>query len=139
MLLSLFTHRSGFGPTNAILVKLIRLFLGTGLLTSTVTILDAVIFFVFKNNSYYLIPARMLSKLYSNSMMVLLNSRLSNRRDVGCDSFEPGNLSWGVNSNPIPQTQQTSSTYRLTDLSALGRATTTPVPIQTWGTGDTIS
>ncbi|KAJ8081131.1 hypothetical protein PM082_017973 [Marasmius tenuissimus] len=139
MLRFLFAHRSGFGPTNAILVKLIRLFLGTGLLTSTVTILDMVLFIVFQNVGYYLILARMLSKLYSNSMMVLLNSRASNGRDIGYYSSEPGNLSWAVEPDPIHQTQQTSSTYRLTDLSAPGRSTTTSVPIQMRVMRDTIS
>ncbi|KAJ8081139.1 hypothetical protein PM082_017982 [Marasmius tenuissimus] len=75
----LFTNRSGFASTNAILVKLIRLILGTGLLTSTVTVIDIILFTVFKHENHHLVTVRMLSKLYSNSMMVLLNARLGIR------------------------------------------------------------
>ncbi|KAK1220233.1 hypothetical protein PQX77_017019 [Marasmius sp. AFHP31] len=126
----LFANRSGFGSTNAILVKLIRLILGTGLLTSTVTVVDVILFTVFKQENYHLVTVRMLSKLYSNSMMVLLNARLSIRNGRNYEIGGPDNLTWAVESNPNPQNQQTSTTHHPTDF-ARRSSTAISVPIQT--------
>ncbi|KAJ8081138.1 hypothetical protein PM082_017981 [Marasmius tenuissimus] len=128
----LFTHRSGFASTDAILVKLTRLIVETGLLTTTVAVVDVILFSVFKHDNYHLVPARILSKLYSNSMMVLLNSRFRfnrDRRDGRCHSVEPAiNLSWAVGPNTDSQSQRTSTTYRLTDFSTSEGSTTSSVP-----------
>lgn len=71
MFYCLSTSRNGFRATNAILVKFIRLTIETGLVTSTLAVLDLVMFLAVQDANYHLAPATMLSKLYSNSLMVV--------------------------------------------------------------------
>ncbi|KAF9444813.1 hypothetical protein P691DRAFT_645290, partial [Macrolepiota fuliginosa MF-IS2] len=68
---------SGIQPsTHAVMRRLVRLVIGTGSLTATVAIVDQVLYQTFMHKGYFLAPAFIIAKLYSNSMMVLFNSRL---------------------------------------------------------------
>lgn len=69
--------RRGFSNTDTMLKKLITLIVETGMATAIVAILELTMFLKFKNNFFHIVPALILSKLYSNSLLVLLNSRHS--------------------------------------------------------------
>jgi len=75
--------RTGFRSTDSVLNKLIRIIVETGMATAIVAIIELSMFLSFKHNFYHIVPSLMLSKLYSNSLLVLLNNRLtiSYRRD----------------------------------------------------------
>ncbi|ESK86404.1 hypothetical protein Moror_4955 [Moniliophthora roreri MCA 2997] len=103
MFYCLSTSRTGFRSTNAILVKFIRLTVETGLITSTLTVVDLALFLSIKDTNYYLALSIMLSKLYSNSLLVLLNARICilNGREIGQTSVD-STLSWlSTSSRPI--------------------------------------
>ncbi|KAF9002872.1 hypothetical protein BDQ17DRAFT_1174405, partial [Cyathus striatus] len=63
-----------FPSTQALLAKIIRLVIGTGSLTAVVAVLDLVLFNI-PHGTAFLAPGVLLGKIYSNSMMVILNSR----------------------------------------------------------------
>jgi len=86
MIYYLTTARTGFRATNAILVKIVRVTVETGLVCSTFAILDLSLFLSFENNYYHMVMCIALSKLYSNSLLVALNSRV---RIVGGRSNGP--------------------------------------------------
>ncbi|OCH83825.1 hypothetical protein OBBRIDRAFT_711595, partial [Obba rivulosa] len=75
MVYSLARGRTGFKSTDLILNKLIRATVETGLCTALLATTELVLFLVFKHNFYHTLPSLMLSKLYSNSLLVLLNNR----------------------------------------------------------------
>lgn len=68
-----YLHRSntGFRSTSTILSKFIRLTLETGLLCATFAILDLAFYCAFQSNNYHLAPSIPLSKLYTNSLLVV--------------------------------------------------------------------
>ncbi|KAF8916416.1 hypothetical protein CPB85DRAFT_283467 [Mucidula mucida] len=74
----LFRMKSGFRRTDTQITKIIRLFLETGFLTSTVAILDVIFFFLFPPNTLHMVPSLMLPKLYTNALLAVLNSRILN-------------------------------------------------------------
>ncbi|KAF9258145.1 hypothetical protein L218DRAFT_964739 [Marasmius fiardii PR-910] len=61
---------------NVIITRLVRLVIETGSLTATVATIDAVLFIAVKKYPFHMIPSRCLAKLYSNTLMVILNSRV---------------------------------------------------------------
>ncbi|KAF9003214.1 hypothetical protein BDQ17DRAFT_1355746 [Cyathus striatus] len=65
-----------FPSTQAFLARILRLIIGTGSLTAVVAVLNLTLFNVFEYGTAFLAPGALLGKLYSNSMMVILNSRL---------------------------------------------------------------
>lgn len=68
-------HRSntGFAHTSTLLTKFIRLTVETGLVCATFAILDMSFYIAFQTNNYHLAPSIPLSKLYSNSLLVVRN------------------------------------------------------------------
>ncbi|KAG2049335.1 hypothetical protein BDR06DRAFT_999276 [Suillus hirtellus] len=80
--------RTGFRATDSLLNKLIRITIETGMLTAIIAIIELTLFLTFKHNFYHVVPAFMLSKLYSNSFLVLLNSRKStSKQSTTSDTF----------------------------------------------------
>ncbi|KAG1905156.1 uncharacterized protein F5891DRAFT_944525, partial [Suillus fuscotomentosus] len=80
--------RTGFRATDSLLNKLIRITIETGMLTAIIAIIELILFLTFKHNFYHVVPAFMLSKLYSNSFLVLLNSRKStSKQSTTSDTF----------------------------------------------------
>ncbi|KAK7472054.1 hypothetical protein VKT23_000165 [Stygiomarasmius scandens] len=72
----LWSSRTGFKSTNSLLTKFVRLAVETAFVCSAVAIIELAMFVAFRNDSFYMCPARMLSKLYSNSLLALLNARM---------------------------------------------------------------
>ncbi|KAF9460669.1 hypothetical protein BDZ94DRAFT_1311320 [Collybia nuda] len=64
--------------THAAVSKIIRLVIGTGSLTAAVAIIDISLYYsgTQKHKAWFLTPAIILGRLYSNSMMVILNNRV---------------------------------------------------------------
>ncbi|TCD70842.1 hypothetical protein EIP91_001533 [Steccherinum ochraceum] len=62
--------------TNALLSRLIRYTVETGLITSTFTLLEAIFFAASRNTLLYVLYLGVVPKLYSNSLLAVLNSRL---------------------------------------------------------------
>jgi len=78
-----FLHRekskSSFRSMESLLTRLIRLSVGAGALTAAVAIVDGVLYLVFAHNNFHMAPAAILGKLYTNSLLVLMNSRRPQR------------------------------------------------------------
>ncbi|KIJ43986.1 hypothetical protein M422DRAFT_169008, partial [Sphaerobolus stellatus SS14] len=71
MIYYLARSRTGFRSTNIILVKLIRITVETGFIVATVAVIDLTLFLTFNSTNYHIAPASALSKLYSNSLLVV--------------------------------------------------------------------
>ncbi|KLO19181.1 hypothetical protein SCHPADRAFT_918701 [Schizopora paradoxa] len=62
--------------THAMITRIVRLVVETGCLTALAATIDLILFLSFQHNSYHGCVALTLAKLYSNSLMVIFNSRL---------------------------------------------------------------
>ncbi|TFK61172.1 hypothetical protein BDN72DRAFT_965317 [Pluteus cervinus] len=71
----LWNSKTGFNATKVLLTKLVRLTIETGTITATFAIIDLSLFLAFPNNNYHTAPALCLAKMYSNTLMVMLNAR----------------------------------------------------------------
>ncbi|KAG8742373.1 hypothetical protein FRC10_001595 [Ceratobasidium sp. 414] len=71
---ALMSQRTGFGRTDALINKLLRYTINTGLLTSIIAIVDVVAFCTM-NNLIHLGFNFILGKLYTNTLLATLNSR----------------------------------------------------------------
>jgi len=72
--------RTGLKRTDTMINMLMKLVLETGLATAAIAVIELSLFLRFKHTFYHIVPALMLSKLYTNSLLVLLNNRLTTRR-----------------------------------------------------------
>ncbi|KAF9562875.1 hypothetical protein CPC08DRAFT_706387 [Agrocybe pediades] len=68
---------TGVKQTTALLRRIIRLTIETGLMTATVAILNLALAVLPNQPNYYMAAASVLGKLYSNSTLTLLNNRLN--------------------------------------------------------------
>ncbi|KAJ8091613.1 hypothetical protein PM082_020843 [Marasmius tenuissimus] len=73
-----------FKETRNLVNRVIRLTMETGSLTAVVTSLHLILFVVMSNKNYHIAPDLVLAKLYSNSMMVVFNSRIQIHNSRGC-------------------------------------------------------
>ncbi|EIW79775.1 hypothetical protein CONPUDRAFT_166480 [Coniophora puteana RWD-64-598 SS2] len=71
--------RTGINSTERIINRLIRLFIETGLLTTIAATLDLGLFIGLPSSPWFVILSLALSKLYSNSLLAVLNHRSSLR------------------------------------------------------------
>ncbi|KAF8881031.1 hypothetical protein CPB84DRAFT_1851677 [Gymnopilus junonius] len=73
--------------TNLMVKKIVKLVIETGTITAAVAIINLVLSVLPSKPAYYQIPSVILAKVYSNSMMAVLNSRLKlggeNDKDKG--------------------------------------------------------
>ncbi|EEB96118.1 hypothetical protein MPER_04802 [Moniliophthora perniciosa FA553] len=76
----------GFQETRDLVRRIIRLTMETGSLTAAVALVDLLLFLVFPNDDFHIVPALTLAKLYSNSLLVVFNSRLRIPHARGDDS-----------------------------------------------------
>ncbi|KAF9003562.1 hypothetical protein BDQ17DRAFT_1355537 [Cyathus striatus] len=76
MIYYLSRERNGFRSTNVLIARVIRVTVETGLICAAFAILDLSFFLKWRDNNYHLAPSIALSKLYSNSLLVVLNSRV---------------------------------------------------------------
>ncbi|KAF9460672.1 hypothetical protein BDZ94DRAFT_1323929 [Collybia nuda] len=70
--------KGSLDSTHAIVNRIMRLIIGTGTLTATVAIIDISLYYsgADMHKGWFLTPAVILGRLYSNSMMVVFNSRV---------------------------------------------------------------
>ncbi|CCO36126.1 hypothetical protein BN14_10250 [Rhizoctonia solani AG-1 IB] len=71
---ALMTQRTGFGRTDALINKLLRYTINTGLLTSLIAVADLICFCTM-NNLVHLGFNMVLGKLYTNTLLATLNAR----------------------------------------------------------------
>ncbi|KIJ40870.1 hypothetical protein M422DRAFT_780556 [Sphaerobolus stellatus SS14] len=77
--------KTNFDQTRLLLSRLIRLTIETGSLTAIVAIIDITLFNTTKGTNYHACAAIILAKLYTNTLMVVLNNRLYIQRDRAAD------------------------------------------------------
>jgi len=70
--------RDGYLSSHA-LVSIVRLTVETNLMTTTISLISMLMVVVFPQKGYYLCPTQVLGKLYSNTLLVSLNNRISLR------------------------------------------------------------
>ncbi|KAI0647273.1 hypothetical protein C8Q79DRAFT_617019 [Trametes meyenii] len=98
MLYFLSRSKSGLA-SDAMISRLIRLTVETGCATASVACVDLILFLVFRHNNLHMTPASMLSKLYTNSLMVLFNNR-THMRSLGGRIHTPGSRFWSSRTGP---------------------------------------
>ncbi|KAK0241064.1 hypothetical protein EDD85DRAFT_388071 [Armillaria nabsnona] len=67
---------TGFRRTKILITKLIRLTIETGTVTAVVALLNLILFFAFPHQTFYGTPGIIMPKLYANTVLVVLNSRI---------------------------------------------------------------
>ncbi|KAG7449954.1 uncharacterized protein BT62DRAFT_928731 [Guyanagaster necrorhizus] len=67
---------TGFRRTRMLVTKLIRLTIETGFVTAVVALLNLILFFAFPHQTFYGTPALIMTKLYANTVYMVLNSRI---------------------------------------------------------------
>ncbi|KZT00515.1 uncharacterized protein LAESUDRAFT_666021, partial [Laetiporus sulphureus 93-53] len=82
MVYHLSRKRTGYKSTDIVINKLIQLVIETGMATAIIAIIELSLFLQFKHNFYHIVPALLLSKMYSNSLLALLNNRVSLRNQA---------------------------------------------------------
>ncbi|KAK0483070.1 hypothetical protein EDD18DRAFT_1084260 [Armillaria luteobubalina] len=71
--------------TQILVTKLIRLIIETGSLTAATALVIPILYFLFPQRTFYMTPALIVSKLYANTIYMVLNSRI--RIMGGCDTY----------------------------------------------------
>lgn len=69
--------------SDHVLVRIVRLTVETNLVTTTVSIVSLVMIAVYPDKNWYVCPTYILGKLYSNTLLVSLNNRISFRDAYG--------------------------------------------------------
>ncbi|KIJ37124.1 hypothetical protein M422DRAFT_50736 [Sphaerobolus stellatus SS14] len=77
----LLKRRTHFYQTQLLISRLIRLTIETGSGTAIVAMIDVTLFNTTKGTNLHACPAIVLAKLYTNTLLVVLNSRLYAHRD----------------------------------------------------------
>ncbi|KAK0483094.1 hypothetical protein EDD18DRAFT_1362067 [Armillaria luteobubalina] len=72
----LLRSNTGFRRTQILVTKLICLIIETGSLTAVIALVTFILFFAFPHQAYYRTPAVITSKLYANTIYMVLNSRI---------------------------------------------------------------
>ncbi|KAF9262829.1 hypothetical protein L218DRAFT_840393, partial [Marasmius fiardii PR-910] len=76
MTYALSRYDAEFKDTRDLLRRIIRLTMETGSLTAAVATVDLILFLVFPATPYHITAALILAKVYSNSLLVIFNSRV---------------------------------------------------------------
>jgi len=116
---------NGFFNDHA-LVKIVRLTIESNLLTTSVGIVSLLLLLIYPNENWYTCPTAILGKLYSNTLLVSLNNRIS-IRDAACTrgiANRPPGITLatrpcqGSNGNiTIMEIGQPPATYKISDIS----------------------
>lgn len=136
---------TGFHKTSTLLTKFIRITCETGLVCATFAVLDIAFFVRWQNNNYHLAPSIPLSKLYSNSLLVVrrglwvhcserlisppqvLNARIrivGGRNEYKSESRYSGDLSY-LDGSQISTPSSYGQSNKSSKLSRLSRITAT--------------
>ncbi|KAK0483074.1 hypothetical protein EDD18DRAFT_1293867 [Armillaria luteobubalina] len=67
---------TGFRRTQILVTKIIRLTIETGSLTTVIALVIPILFFMFPYQDFFMTPALIISKLYANTIYMVLNSRI---------------------------------------------------------------
>ncbi|KAF8236146.1 hypothetical protein L208DRAFT_1391271 [Tricholoma matsutake] len=67
---------TGFRETHLLVTRLTRLTIETGTTTALMAIVNLGLFFGFPHTNYYTVPVLIVAKLYSNTLLVVFNSRM---------------------------------------------------------------
>ncbi|KIK71048.1 hypothetical protein GYMLUDRAFT_254329 [Collybiopsis luxurians FD-317 M1] len=93
-----------YSRTDTLLSRIIKLTVGGGLLTTSIAIVDAILYLIFPHNNLHTVPGGILAKLYTNALMVLLNNR---KRHLDSSTY-----TWDDESEPpAPRNPGVSSKY----------------------------
>ncbi|PBK88496.1 hypothetical protein ARMGADRAFT_1167961 [Armillaria gallica] len=86
----LMRHNTSFPQTRILITKLIRLTIETGSLTAVVALATLILFFPFPHQTFYATAGLVISKLYSNTIYMVLNSRfrIIGGRDIYTSSID---------------------------------------------------
>ncbi|KAI0267861.1 hypothetical protein BC834DRAFT_62169 [Gloeopeniophorella convolvens] len=68
--------------SNSMLVKLVHLTIETNAASATVAIVSLAVFVGCPNNNYFILPTAVLGKIYSNTLLVTLNNRITFRHGM---------------------------------------------------------
>ncbi|KAI0709503.1 hypothetical protein C8Q76DRAFT_799500 [Earliella scabrosa] len=109
MLYFLSRGRQGLA-SDALLSRLIRLTVETGSLTASLATLDLILFVTFKDNFLHFIPALMLTKVYTNTLMMLINNRARMRSMLmrGDTAGLGGPLQWVIDTSNVDGTSRSA-------------------------------
>ncbi|KAK7052958.1 hypothetical protein VNI00_004278 [Paramarasmius palmivorus] len=121
-------YDTGFQETQDLVKRLIRLTMETGSLTAAVAIIDLALFLAFPAEDYHITPALALAKFYSNSLLVVFNSRVRIHGGRGSDSTadSKGAVAWSNRG-------QTSITGPAIRLDVQESVWTDPIPLERFG------
>ncbi|KAK7034662.1 hypothetical protein VNI00_012304 [Paramarasmius palmivorus] len=107
MIYVLSRYDRSFEQTNDLVRRIIRLTMETGSVTAIVAICQLVLFTAIPERNYHIVPAITLAKVYSNSLMVVFNSRIRIAgRDSDIDSSIKTTGDLALNSLQIPRQQR---------------------------------
>ncbi|KAG7096457.1 hypothetical protein E1B28_003891 [Marasmius oreades] len=81
--------------TNAVLTKLVRLTVETGTITAAAAIIDLIFYLTLKHKSLHQLSGVNLSKLYTNSLLMLFNNRIQVQRDLPLVQDQAGEFTGG--------------------------------------------
>jgi len=74
--------KKGIKKTDALITRLVQLTIETGSLTACVAIVEIIVFKVFTNTTFHIVPSFFLAKLYGVSLMLIFNNRVQLRRET---------------------------------------------------------
>ncbi|KAG7091650.1 hypothetical protein E1B28_010671 [Marasmius oreades] len=89
-----------FNETRDLIKRIIRLTMETGSLTAAFATIDLILFLAFPTQDYHITPALALAKVYSNSLLVVFNSRVRIQGGRGTKEGSRGTITIG-NSNSL--------------------------------------
>ncbi|KAK0226533.1 hypothetical protein IW262DRAFT_1294710 [Armillaria fumosa] len=72
----LMRSKTGFRSTQILVTKIIRLTIETGTVTAVVALTVLILFFASPHQAFYVAPALVVSKMYANTIYMVLNSRI---------------------------------------------------------------
>ncbi|KAJ7442762.1 hypothetical protein B0H11DRAFT_491015 [Mycena galericulata] len=77
-------NRTQFNATNELLSKILFITLETGLICATIAVIDIILYLAIGDENWHLATSITLSKIYANSLLVVLNSRnMSSNHEEG--------------------------------------------------------
>lgn len=106
---------------NNTITQIVRYTVETGAITAVVAVVLLVLFLATPTEDYYAVPNRPLAKLYSNNLLVLLNTRaivIGGRSDITTQDINEikFNTAGNITAEPLSTTGERSSSQELTKL-----------------------
>ncbi|EMD32063.1 hypothetical protein CERSUDRAFT_126979 [Gelatoporia subvermispora B] len=77
--------RTGFKRTDTIITRIIHSCVETSLLNSLICLTDLIIFTKFQNTNYNVLLALPMGRVYSSTLLAMLNSRMATREELGVE------------------------------------------------------